>query len=377
MESLKSKTLGLLIHNDARIFTNGITQNAYFMYKCFEGMGYRCQFLCLEANPIPFAIEGLTVQQLTTDEAIFHPPEFHTIISVTRIVTRELYDMLRKNGVRVVSFICGNSFMKDQEDFVRAGGGGSFIHRGDPTDELWLIPSFARFSDYFQLIRGASSSIVPHLWSPSIFNRTLSDSSRLLYALKQRTKCSFINMEPNTMIVKTAWLPIVACDLFHQRHPDLLEEVRVHNFPGHAHARLMVNNLTLGGRFKVLPRDALVNVFLRCNQDVTMPIFVCHQMNNTLNYLYYEVLYYGFPLVHNSPDLEGCGYFYKGHDVKQCADAMLKAYREHDQSIDTYRATAKEYLRRVDPESPEVRRVFEERLRASVAKVSTTKGSSE
>ena len=374
MESLKSKTLGLLIHNDARIFTNGITQNAYFMYKCFEGMGYRCQFLCLEANPIPFAIEGLTVRQLTTDEAIFHPSEFHTIITVTRIVTRGLYDMLRKNDVRVVSFICGNSYMKDQEDFVRAGDGKTFIHGGDPTDELWLIPSFARFSDYFQLIRRAPTSIVPHLWSPSIFNRMVSDSSRLLYALKRRTKCSVIIMEPNTMIVKTAWLPIVACDLFHQRHPDLLEEVRVHNFPGHAHARLMVNNLTLGGRFKVLPRDALANVFLRCNQDGTMPIFVCHQMNNTLNYLYYEVLYYGFPLVHNSPDLEGCGYFYDGHDVKQCADAILKAYREHDQSVDTYRERARAYLRRVDPESPEVRRVFEERLRASVAKAPATKG---
>jgi hypothetical protein len=264
--------------------------------------------------------------------------------------------------------------MKDQEDFVRGGGGGSFIHRGDPMDELWVIPSYKNVLDYFQLIRGAPASIVPHLWSPSLFHRTMPDSSRLLYTLKRRTKCSVIIMEPNYTIVKTAWLPIVACDLFHQRHPDLLEDVRVYNFPGHEHARTMVNNLTLGSRFKAVPRDSFVNVILQCNRDDTMPIFVCHQMNNSLNYLYYEALYYGFPLVHNSPDLEGCGYVYEGHDVKQCADAILKAYKEHDRSIDTYRDTAKEYLRRVDPENPDVRRVFEERLRASVAKAPATKG---
>jgi hypothetical protein len=156
--------------------------------------------------------------------------------------------------------------------------------------------------------------------------------------------------------------------MFNTAHPTLLEEVRVYNFPGNVQANVMANNLTLSTKLKKVPRDAIINVLRDCNQSDTMPIFVCHQMMNSLNYLYYELLYYGYPLVHNSPDLDGCGYRYSGYDVEQLSDAILTAYKHHDRSIETYKLRARTYLKRVDPNDPDVRNTFEQALKSSVVK---------
>ena len=57
---------------------------------------------------------------------------------------------------------------------------------------------------------------------------------------------------------------------------------------------------------------------------------VTHHWENGLNYLYYEVLYGGYPLIHNSEFLKDYGYYYDDFDAESGADALLSARAEHD-----------------------------------------------
>ena len=86
---------------------------------------------------------------------------------------------------------------------------------------------------------------------------------------------------------------------------------------------------------------------------------VTHHWENGLNYLYYEVLYGNYPLIHNSAFLKDYGYYYDDFDAEAGADALLRAFDEHDANLDAYRRRNAPLLRRLDPANPETIAVHE------------------
>jgi hypothetical protein len=79
-------------------------------------------------------------------------------------------------------------------------------------------------------------------------------------------------------------------------------------------------------------------------------------------------MYFGYPLVHNSPDLEGCGYYYPEHNLSACVDQILFAYKHHNKHLDTYIEKSRNYLKKIDPYSPEVGRIWDDMIHGVLAK---------
>jgi hypothetical protein len=75
---------------------------------------------------------------------------------------------------------------------------------------------------------------------------------------------------------------------------------------------------------------------------------VSHQWHNAQNYLYYETLYGGYPLIHNSPIIKDLGYYYPEFDCKAGGEALIRAYETHDASLEKYKAKAREFLKTLD-----------------------------
>jgi hypothetical protein len=372
----KTKRVGIVIHDKAGLFSNGIIQNGYFLYQCLEAMGYTCQFLCDEANPSPFEHDGLSVKQITTDPSIFNPYDYHTIITITRRISPEVYALCNNNKVGVASLVCGNCYVMDQEDFVkdRTDGVITFLGGSRNIDVQWVIPSYHHSLEYLELIRNKPAVLVPHLWHPSILNhytpRLLNKPYSALFfdATKPvHKKINIVIMEPNMSTMKTAWMPILACEKLHIQHPELIEHVFVFNYPSHKNAWDMIESLTVASKVRKFNRKSVAEIMYHFNsQSDRFPIFLSHQMLNSLNYIYYELLYYGYPLVHNSPDLDGCGYLYPENHISKCVEQILCAHRTHNSTLETYKANATKYLNRVDPFDVEVQAAFETRMVASM-----------
>jgi len=374
----RDKKLGIIIHDKAPLFSNGIVQNAYFLYKCCELAGYTCQLLCPESTPSPFEHKDLSLKQITTDESIFNPAEYHTVILITRDISVELYASLKRHKVGVVTLVCGNNYMFDQEDFVKGITGTTHKYLGASRniDEQWLIPSFRYALDYMEIVRKKPAFIVPHLWSPELIAhftpRVIKQpESSLFYDITQRktSKISIVTLEPNINFCKTAWMPIIASEKLYTIYPELIDFVYVFNFPSHQHAYSMTNDLSLGSKLRKFERKSVAEIlYFFNNQTDSTPIFVSHQVLTHLNYLYYELLYYGFPLVHNSTMLDGCGYFFPENNVGKCVEQIIYAHKHHDKRVDTYRERANAYLKRVDPSDPGVQKTFDQFLTASIVK---------
>jgi len=379
VEGIKSgKKVGIVVHDKASLFSNGIIQNAYFLHQCLESAGYTCQLLCPEDNPSPFEHRGLSVKQITLDPLVFTPSDYHTIITVTRRISSELYELLKRTKVGVVALVCGNNYVYDQEEFLKGMKDGTTTYMGQSRniDEQWLIPSYHHALEYVEMIRKKPAFLVPHLWSPEIIRHyspvaIKQPESSLFYDIAKRKtkKINVIILEPNANMFKTAWMPIVASEKVYMDFPDLLEFVYVFNFPSHDHAYRMTDSFSLGPKLRKFQRKSVAEImYFFNNQSDCTPVFVSHQYLNSLNYLYYELLYYGFPLVHNSPDLDGCGYFFPENDIKKCVDQIVYAYTHHDKNVETYRERAAAYLKRVDPLDTGVQKTFDQMIVASIVK---------
>ena len=109
----KDKYVGIVIHANAMLFSNGITQNAYFIYQCLTQCGFKCKFLCNEEVTKPFAHKGIPVKQMSTNPDLFNASEFHTIISATRNVPADMKPIFKKHRTRIIAFVCGNHYMQD------------------------------------------------------------------------------------------------------------------------------------------------------------------------------------------------------------------------------------------------------------------------
>jgi hypothetical protein len=372
------KKVGIVIHDKAALFSNGITQNAYFLHQCLTSSGYTCQLLCNEETPGSFKHKELSVKEITVDPRIFDPREYHTIVVVTRWISKEVYKLLKIHKVTVVGMECGNHYMTDQENFARGARDNvvSFLGRMQHIDEQWIIPQYRHSLEYVEIVRRAPAFLVPHLWSPEIIKEFTpihigKPEASLVYDMTKRTnpKLNIVVCEPNLNLFKTAWLPIIASEKLHRDHPDLIEYAFVFNIPKHDIVYKMMDTLTLGAKLRKFERKTMSEILHYFNNEAnSMPIFVSHQVLNSLNYLYYELLYYGYPLVHNSPDLDGCGYYYPENDIKACCEQILYAQKHHHKNIETYKAKALHYLKRVDPLDKDVKSTFDQMVKASIAK---------
>ncbi len=373
----KEKKVGIIINNNAKIFSNGIIQNAYFIFKCLENIGFKCQFLCLEDNPSKFDYKDISLKQLSLNPLEFDPAEYHTIITVTRGIGEKEYLMLKKEKIFVVTFICGNQLMHHLEDFVRGSivpGLTTYIGKGVKCDEIWLIPSLEYSLEYVSILRGKPTFIVPHLWSPLFVKESVSKKGKSCdelyynYVKHPGKKIDIIIVEANLHLLKAAWLPLVCCERLNEINENLIENIYVFNYPSNNTAYTMAADLKIHKKIRFFKRLPMPDIMLHFNSKDTIPIIVSHQILNSLNYVYYEALHFGWPLVHNSPDLGDCGYFYPENNISACVAAIQKAYMSHNKSIELYKDKSNEFLKRVDPAGEEVKKVWNGLMNAGLSK---------
>ena len=278
--------------------------------------------------------------------------ELDLMIEMSAQLDKDWVIAFHARGGKVVSMRVGNDYVIDVERMVFDKPHGLLV-TGAPYDEIWTLPEYeASCVPYFASAFRAPVRMLPHLWSPMVLERALArmpNAPPFAYT-PGRARWRLASFEPNICMVKTSFIPMLLADLAHRARPRMTEHLWVYNslhlkdkppFVGFAQSLDLVRHgmASFEGRFplyQVLP----------ANVDAVLT----HHWENGQNYLYYEALYGGFPLVHNSHLIGGCGYHYQGFDCEEGARALLRAFAEHDQNLPAYRAQARNFLATLDPE---------------------------
>ncbi|MEX3693353.1 DUF2827 domain-containing protein [Paraburkholderia sp. BR14263] len=260
----------------------------------------------------------------------------------------------RARGGRVIAMRVANDYVIDIERMMFGLPHGMLVS-GTPYDAIWTLPAFEKMcAGYYETAMRCPVQAVQHLWSPLLLERSLdgANAAETFSYVPGRKQWRLAILEPNICMVKTSHLSMLIADCAHRDVPDMIEWLRVFNtvhlksdsqFVGFARSLDLVRH----GRATFEPRLPVYEILGRQADAV-----ISHQWENAQNYVYYEALYGGFPLIHNSEFLDGCGYRYDGFDCADGALALREAFATHDIALADYHSAARAFLATLDPQAP-------------------------
>ncbi len=273
-------------------------------------------------------------------------------------VSAEDVARVHARGGKAISLKFGNSFVIDGERAIHNLPSGA-IFNGAKFDEVWTTDQHTHTcSSYWETLYRCPVRSLPHVWTPFFVDWQTSQFPPGLKSGYQpgRTKKRVAIMEPNIQFVKTCHIPMLIAENAWRARPDLIETVLVGSsiqMRGRLAFETFVGALDVA---KAIGADGLPVMTFEPRYRAPWylsqwaDVVVSHQWIQVPNYLHYDCLHMGYPLVHNVPGMPG--YEYEGFDAHGGALALVRAMTEHDARSDDYRHTTRGFLRGVLATNP-------------------------
>jgi len=348
--------IGITLDMSKAFWANGLQQNIVFLYELLERIdGVECLYITPEPQKHPLGKKHKGV--LLKDFLVDNSEVLDVLIVAGFDLLPEMLNSLRSRNPRlkVILLHYGNKLMDDIHHSVC----GPTLHK-TPLDkpnhlsEIWISPQHSFGASYISAYYNHSSvKVAPYIWDPFFIQSTASDLKKeelnpFFTADKVDRVCIF---EPNISFVKSCIVPVMMCEHLEQVDPGLLKRVNV----------FCCEKLRKNPFF-----DKLMNHLRMVEADPSMCYFnnrwgtsraiakfggtiVSHQLYNDLNYIYFEALYLGLPLIHNSETLMDYGYYYPDCDVHMGALQIKNAILNHSNCFTKYKGDVQKLLHKYSP----------------------------
>ncbi len=339
------------------LFENGLRQNVLFLYQLFRAAPDCARVLLLnhgdgEAGEIPAAL-GVAREDIVRTAEVMDALDY--VIVIGAAMDRETVMALKARGCRIIAYKGGNGAVISMEAIIakppRADAERYFDH--DYYDAVWMTPQhLATYRGWCEMIYRRPVREVPQIWSPLLIEALPAPARARGRSRPPACGWRIGILDPNVTVMKTSHLPMLACEVAYRRDPAAFSAIYVTNGWPHrenAHFSSFTLSLTASrdGVMTLEPRFVgLEFIADHCDAVVT------HHWENGLNYLYYEVLWGNYPLVHNSGFLREHGYYYPDFDAEAGGRALLTAIAEHPERQAEHAARNRELFERLDPTAP-------------------------
>ena len=348
--------ISIFVNGDGKLslFENGLRQNVLFLYHLFSASA-RCEKVYLlnhgDGEPVdPEGEAGVAREAIVRTGQVLDELDF--VISMGAALDVETVAACKQRRIPVISYKCGNGGVIAMEGMCAQPprGDAERYFDADFYDAVWMTPQHIHtYRGWCETVYRAPVHEVPHIWSPHFIElREAALGSRFVYRPgRERWRVGIL--DPNITIMKTSHLPMLVCEAAYRERPGAFEAIYVANGMAHAsnaHFVSFYSALSAGraGIMTLEPRFVGIDMIANhCDAIVT------HHWQNGLNYLYYEALYGGYPLIHNSTMLGDAGYYYPDFDAMAGGARLREAFDRHDRDIGDYRRATSALMARIDP----------------------------
>lgn len=314
------------------LWSNGIGQNIGYLALMFQRMDIIDSVFivsCPKGNTHPLGnMFGFPV--IPIDDAV---NSLDIIIELgVRITQPHLVRALRQRGGKLISYIAGNTLVMNLEQLARNTGAGDWVSP-ERYDATWITPqNWHTNHGYIKLTMAEKTSMAPHIWDPICLNQAAFQSKRNPFYKKPENNSWVLGcFEPNINVYKTFHLSLLTAENAYRQRQDLVARMLLfctYQLRESEHLTSMINALDIGQAKKVFVENRMLLI------DVMGPhvqAVLSHQWQNYQNYLYWEVLYLGWPLIHNSTFFQDVGYYYPEFDPIKGGDVLVDALANHDE----------------------------------------------
>lgn len=376
---MKKLTVGLTINPNtiSRIWGNGINQNIAFLA------------LLLRQSPIVGKVFLLheSAEDTMSDEIdlagnrlpVFRPDQVthdvDLVIEMGALMNNKWVRRIRALGTKVVVFQVGHHFALAAETIVFGNKNGVNITEPDLRNEIWTLPEYMKScAPMLRTLTRRPVVEMPHLWHPCFLEEKIRElgTNSGSFGFDPATAAQRPNgwkvgiFEPNISFVKNCFLPMLSCEHAYRIRPEAISGMLVfnsHHMGKHETFLRLALQLDLKKDNKAWFESR--HVFSDVMASEQIDAVVSHQTENEQNYLYYDALHGGYPLIHNSGILNesGVGFFYRDFRAEEGGDRLLEAWSKPPDFWSDYKRDAASFLTALHPENPVNVGAFTERIR--------------
>ena len=338
---------------------SSVKQAAINLYDCLTDAGHNVTYLSDSRNISNFNKDHVAHEMSRAHEEGF--PDLDLIILHGFSISEEFAGQIKKRHktCKIVMYHHGNRLAIDQHALIT---GADFLNRMPFVDEIWLPPHHQNAAHYVKVFHNTDATVktVPYLWSPFFVNQALKEKKRIKY--DPSAKKQVIVLEPNRNSSKTCLVPLIICENFNKVFPQACMSFSFFN-TSQFRGNKSFNRFLEG--FKSAKEDKLyfnkkwwtMDAIERVGQ-----IILSHQTDNELNYLYFEALYLGLPLIHNSPRIKEYGYYYPDSDILTASNQIYNAILHHEENLAEYKKQNNALIEKYSPTNPENIRKYAETI---------------
>jgi hypothetical protein len=200
--------------------------------------------------------------------------------------------------------------------------------------------------------------IAPYVWDPTILTKNGSQVIQWRAPVTPEEEV-FVIMEPNISFQKSALVPLLILERWYRQVGkargwkgtiQVVNGDRYLMVPHFVHNIMPLLDIFQDARVELLGRQDIVST-LKAWPAAT---FILHNYNNEFNYMTLELLFSGFPVLHNSPSWLAFGYGYTEADLSTGLSLIEKVRTGHAERLETYRAHAATLAWRYSPYNPTI-----------------------
>lgn len=334
--------IGITIDLKTGLFSSGVNLNAIYIANIMKELGHETYLIHLKDNE-PQDFKGIKTINLQDSFNI----KFDLLIQLGFAMHQWIMDkyVSKNNNVKLVAYECGNKLIMDMESMLFKDDDRFIVTDRAVPDQIWSVPQHENSClDYFSFLNKQEKvTVVPFVWDSMVIEDLIEEMGARMYEKKDIKSIGVF--EPNSSVVKNILLPMVSLESYYADNKEI-EKVVLFSAD-----RLVKNNtfidlthmmeLAKDKKLYVEPRNTIVNS-LNSLADVVFS----WQWENNLNYLWIDVAWMGWPVVHNGSLCQDIGYYYEGFNVEESVSQLKKAVETHNGDegyIDRNREAIKRY----------------------------------
>jgi Protein of unknown function (DUF2827) len=333
--------------SNTSIWATGAIQNVIYLYLLMQRIPSVAEVILVNGGDSDVLSDALMLHGMDIKIARF--PEIvdrlDVLIEAGAVIDRESIAELHRRGGKAVAYRMGNDFVIDMERVIFKQQPG-YLFNQVGFDEIWTLPHHEKTCrSYWEVMERCPVKVLPYIWTPLFLDKAIAElSSELHFGYKPSPeKKNIAIFEPNVNVVKTCHYPLLVCEAAYRQDPSLFKSIYVTNttkIRDHLTFQHFIGTMDIGKNKIATVEDRFLTPFF---MSAHAQVVVSHQWENQLNNLYLDVLYGGYPLIHNSEMLK-CGYYYEPFNAEAGAQVLLEVLRNHDSRADAYNAEAKAFL---------------------------------
>lgn len=350
-------TIGLK-SEDESLWVNGIKLNAAMLYLLINKIdGYKAILVDTSGKVKDYSkIKMWDSSEFVTKNFYKVANDLDVLIQLGTSFSDQDINMFRQDGLnaKIVKYNCGNNYIIEMERIIFDDPEKSPpMSWSQSCDQVWYIPQQHKHNhDYYSIIHNTEALVVPFVWDPyfidlrkkqleEIGNNTV-DYSHTSSTIDAKRVVSF---EPNNNVIKFS-MPLIMIVEHALRIGASFKDYKVCSgqrmFKNKAFLEAISSlEIYKQGKIKYLGRYPIVNIL-----TTDVDFVISHQWDNPLNYLYLDVMYLGYPLIHNAHMIKDAGYYYDDFNFKEGAHILKEALQKHDSNLLKYAEKNKPVLER-------------------------------